>query len=303
MKKIIFVFAFLLNYCQIGFGQSVFWKNIKVRKAFETRTEDDDKAANLSFTFPKDKPNYFVINAGLGYEFGRSGKESKSKKIFKNSFSGFFVYNRNNQIDKEQNNYKTGISSNQIFYTNTETSTAIFGANTLEYLRDYYDSTRSILFTSYWHLFSKKNHCIKFGGYAQADNLLAYYLLPQLGVEYQNKFEARHAGKNGYDVRSYFGLGGNLLLKKKTYDDKKILLSKNRWTKGFELTVRYEARASLFKNLEYADSYVPMFRTELIVYPTQDNKFSIGVSYNNGSNPIDGLAKQTFWLLAFKFKK
>jgi hypothetical protein len=287
----------------MGFGQSEFWKNIKVRKAFETKTEDDDKAANLSFSFPKEKSNYFVINAGLGYEFGSSSKESKNKKIFKNSFSGFFVYNRNNQIDKEQNNYKLGVSSNQIFYTNTETSTAIFGANTIEYLRNYYDSSHSVLFTSYWHPFIKKANCIKLGGYTQADHLLAYYFLPQLGLEYQNKFEAKQYESKGYDLRGYFGLGSNLLLKKKTYDDNGHLLSKNRWTKGVELIIRYEARISVFNNFTNNDAYIPMFKTELNLYPTQDNKFSIGVSYNNGANPVDGLEKQNFWLLALKFKK
>lgn len=303
MRKIIFILMIFMGYYQVGLGQSTLWKNIKVRKAFETKTEDDDKAANLSFTFPKDKSNYFVINAGLGYEFGSSSNESKNKKIFKNSFNGFLVYNRNNQIDKEQKNYKLGVSSNQIFYFNPETSIAIFGANTLEYLRDYYDSSHSILFTSYWHPFIKKPYFIKLGGYAQADNLFAYYFLPQLGLEYQNKFEAEQIEDKGYDLRGYFGLGGNLLLKKKTYDDDGTLLSKNRWTKGIELTVRYEGRISVVDNMENNDSYMPMFKTELNVYPTQDNKFSIGVSYNSGSNPIDGLAKQTFWLLAFKFKK
>ncbi len=303
MRKIMFTGAFFITFCQIGFGQSVFWKNLKVRKAFETETKDDDKAANASFTFPKGKDNYFAINAGLGYEFGSSSKESKNKKIFKNSFSGFFVYNRNNQIDKEQNNYKLGISSNQVFYTNIETSTAIFGANTIEYLHNFYDSSHSVLYTSYWHFFSKKQNCVKFGGYAQANSLFAYYFLPQAGIEYQNAFQAKLNDDKGYDFRGYFGVGGNLLLKKKTYDDNHTLLDKNRWTKGVELIVRYEARVSILKNIESANSYTPMFKAEVNVYPTQDNKFSIGLSYNDGSNPVDGLAKQTFWLLAFKFKK
>ena len=107
----------------------------------------------------------------------------------------------------------------------------------------------------------------------------------------------------GFDFRGYFSVGGSLLVKKKSYDDSSKLLPKNRWTKGIELKVTYDGRISIIKNLDNQDIYIPMFKSEIIFYPTQDNKLSIGLSYNNGANPVDGIAKQTFWLLAFKFKK
>ncbi len=303
MKKLILTAGYIFVLLKVCYCQSNFWKDVKVRKAFETKTEDDDKAANLSFTISEGKPNYFVINAGIGYEFGKTSQTIKPNKGFKNSFTSFFVYNRNNQINKEQKNYKLGITSNQIFYTNTDTTTAIFGANTIEYLRDYYDSSHSFLFTSYWHPFSKKPGTLKLGGYTQAENVFAYYFLPQVGLEYQNKLEADKASNKGFDFRGFFSLGGSLLLKKKTYDGNSKVLQKNRWTKGIELKISYDGRVSLVKNIDNQDSYLPMFKSELLFYPTQNNQFSIGLSYNNGVNPVEGIAKQTFWLLALKFKK
>jgi hypothetical protein len=288
---------------QPNYSQSTFWKNIKVRKAFETKTEDDDKAANFSFTVPEQKSNYFVVNAGIGYEFADTSKETKNMKAFKNSFTGFFVYNKNNQIDKEQYNYKLGVSSSQIFYTNTNASTAIFGTNTIQFLRNFQDTTHSILLTSYWHPFLKNQNCIKFWGYTQTCNLFAYYFMPQAGLEYQNILEAKKSAMKGYDFRGYFSIGASLLLKKKTYDDSSKVLPKNRWTKGIELKVTYDGRVSFLKNLDSQDTYIPMFKSELILYPTKDNNLSIGLSYNNGANPVDGIAKQTFWLFAFKYKK
>jgi hypothetical protein len=302
MQKIIFVIASLFYITDVVFAQSEFWDGIKIRKAFETKTEDDDKAANLSFTFPKEGTNYFVINTGIGYQFGNSKKVSNKNKIFKNSFTGFFVYNRNNQIDKEQNNYKLGLSSNQVFYTDTINTFAIFGSNTIEYLRNYIDTSHSILITSYWYPFSKIPNSLKLTGYSQAESRFAYNFLPQIGIEYQNKLEAEQSEIKGYDLRSFFSIGGSFLLKKKTYDYHD-LLAKKYWTKGIELTITYDGRVSIFKNIVEQDSYLPMFRTELIIYPTQDNKFSVGLSYNNGINPIEGIEKQTFWLLALKFKK
>jgi hypothetical protein len=298
-----FVLILFLGSSQQLFSQSEFWKNVKIRKAFETETSDDDKAANLSFAFPKSKTDYFLINAGIGYNFYSSTKLSKRKSVFKNSFSGFFVYNRNNQIDEEQDNYKLGISSSQVFLKNVESMSAIFGLNTLEYLRDKYDSSHSVLFTSYWHPFSKLQNGLNIGGYAQNEHIFAYFLSPQIGIEYQNKFQAKQADIEGNVFRGFFGLGGNLLLKKKTYGEDGKLLARNRWKKGVELLVRYDGRVTIFSNIDNIDSYVPIFKAEMNVYPTRDNMFSIGLSYSNGANPIDGLAKQTFWLLAFKFKK
>lgn len=299
--KIIMLLLLVIGF-NSGYSQSKIWQQIKIRKAFETNSEDDDKAAILSFTFPKNKTNYFLINAGIGYEFGKSSKETKNKKIFKNSFSGFFVYNRNNQVDKEQNNYKLGVTSNQIFYTNTESSTAIFGANSIEYMRDYKDSTHSFLMTTYWYPFSKKSNSIKLGGYAQSQSLIAYKFLPQLGLEYQNAFDTKSISDKGFDLRSFFSIGGSLLFKKRTYEEGK-LLEKNRWTKGVELNVTYDGRYSIAKNISKGNDFTSLFKSEIVFYPTQDNKISIGLSYNSGESPIDGIEKQTFWLLAFKVKK
>lgn len=289
---------------ETGTNQGKFWKNIKVRKAFETMTEDDDKAANLTFTFPKGKKSSFVINAGIGYEFGDIIKKRKNNKLYKHNFSGFFVYNQNNQVDKEQKNYKTGMTFTQVFFNNAESVKALFGEYALEYLHDYYDTAHSVVFTSYWHLLSKKPNSIKLGGYAQTAKPILFYLQTQAGVEYQNIFDSKTAAEKGYDLRGFFNLGGNLLFKKKTFDPTtKKAIEKEYWTKGIELKLSYEGRVDIANNVQGTESYIPLFKGELLFYPTQNNKFAIGVSYNNGANPIDGTAKQTFWLLSFKYKK
>lgn len=293
----------MMLFTNSAFSQGKFWKNLQVRKAFETSTEDDDKAANLLLTFPKDSDFSYVVNAGLGYKFMPSTK-SKKGKTFKNSFSGFFVFNRNNLIDKEQKNYKLGLTANQIFYTDTANTAAFFGAHTVEYLRDYMEGSHSMLLTTYWHPFLKKKDKVKLGGYVQKKELMAYYFLPQLGLEYQNILKTTDGLNEGNDLRGFFSLKGSLLIKKKTFDEATHLaLEKNRWTKGVEFTVSYDGRYSLFEDVNKTDKYTPLFKSEVVLYPTQDNKFSVGFSYNNGSNPIDGLTKQNFWLLAFKFKK
>lgn len=298
--KAILIATIAVIFSQNVYAQSTVWDNIKIRKDFETGTNDDDKAANLSFTFPKDKSNYFVVNAGVGYQYDNI---SGDHTMFKNSITGFFAYNRNNQIDKEQNNFKIGISNGMTIFTDNEQQTALFGSNTLEYLNDHSEDSQSMAITSYWYPFSKKKEFVKLGGYVAEEHLFAYHFLPTAGLEYQNKFEAALPESNGYHVRGYFGLGANLLLKKPPANHKKEPVPKSFWSKGMELSVKYEARKNLLSNVDNTDSYIPMFTSELNIYPTQDNKFSIGLSYTNGANPINGLEKQTFWLLAIKFKK
>lgn len=294
MKTLLFTTILLVSFQNFD-GQSKFWDAIKIRKDFETGTKDDNKAANLSFTFPKDKPNYFVINAGIGYSYDNSEGNHPN---FKNSIGGFFVYNRNNQIDKEQHNYKAGISNGMTFFLDKDQKTALFGTNTLEYLNDRSEDSQSMIVTSYWFPFSKVKDFVKLGGYIAEDHLFAYYFTPLAGLEYQNKFEAALPEHNGYYFRGYFGLGANLLLKKPSGHEDKTF-----WRKGAELSARYEGRARLLTNVDNADAYIPMFKAELAIYPVKDDNFSVGLSYNNGANPISGLEKQTFWLLALKFKK
>lgn len=279
-------------------GWEKFWKNVSIRKSFESKTKDDDKAAQALFTFPDEKDNFFVVNAGVGYDFAHICSKNNS---FKNIFSGFVLYNRNNEIDKEQENLKIGITNNQHFLSKNE-QFSFFVNNTIEYYRDYVDNSNSFVGTSYWHPFSKKG--INLSGYSLSKGRLMYFFTPQIGVEYQNVLEAKAITDEGYDVRGYFGIAGNLAWKKKTRSDSGEVLEKKFWTKGVELTVSYDGRYSFTKNIENGlGNYNPMFKSEIVIYPTKDNLFSIGFSYNEGTNPIDGIEKQKFWLLTLKIKK
>jgi len=296
--KISFLSLFLTTTWNAN-SQSDFWKKVKIRKAFETNTADDDKAATFQMTFPKEGDDFFVINAGLGYEFFNNEKLDKSYDL---SFTGFIVYNKNNQIDKEQNNLKIGASSNLLF-DRGEDKTSYFGTNTLEYIKDYEEKSNATVITSYWHLFSKAKNKIKFGGYSQSASLFTYFVTLQTGLEYQQKFESENTLLNGYDTRGYGTIGTNILLKKKTYGTDNTLLDKEFWTRGIELIVNYTSRYSLLNNYDNLEPYTSFFKSEIQYYPTQDNKLTFGLSFNKGENPIDGLGKQEFWLLAIKFKK
>jgi hypothetical protein len=314
------IFGFMLlgsqNYL---YPQSVLDKileNVSIRKSFETKTDSDDKPANLASTFPKEGENFFSINAGIGYSLG---------KLFPNAInelSAFFVYNKNNQIDKEQENYKFGFT--HFYQHKLANNVALINNNSIEYLNDNHSKIRSLLVLSYLQLYN--NVGLKLNSYGSTDASIAYKLTPKIGLEYQyqSNFDSSDPMLKGYNLRSYFNAGGSLLIKKRTkerFDTKtitvnekkeiikdttittEIILPKRQWKRAAELTVNYEGRNVLADNFDDNQKYLYFFKGEVNLYPINSNNLSVGISYNKGQNPIDGLEKQEFWMLSFNYKK
>lgn len=292
-----------------------FWNDISIKKSFDTKTDDDEKAATISFTIPKDKENIFKVNAGIGYTLDTL----KNNKY--NAVTRFFVYNKNNQIDKRQENYKLGINHNFIYFTKNDSG--IINDNSLEYLNDNVKKAQSLLALSYLSIRSNKEKLI-FESYAARNSWFAYKLLPKVGLEYQNSYDVALPLEQGYYFRSYFNVGGAILLRKKTVTEettktisynskgkevknieskKEVVLAKTLSKKGLELIVNYEGRNSLLDNFDDNPNYTYFLKGELKLYPINNNNLSIGLSYNKGENPLEGLEKQEFWMFGLNFKK
>jgi hypothetical protein len=48
------------------------------------------------------------------------------------------------------------------------------------------------------------------------------------------------------------------------------------------------------------DSTFALFKSSLNLYFTEDRKYGLGVDYSRGGDPVEGLAKQTFYKVSFK---
>lgn len=287
------------------------WERFTIRKSFESKTDDDDKAASLSLTIPRDNDDFFRINSGIGYTFAKLGE------LNYNELSIFYVYNKNNQIDKRQENQKAGLT-HQLFYQ-TEGNLAFINDNTAEYLNDNTNKTESILVVSYLGF---RNAKWRIGTYPTNENYIVGQFNPKIGWEYQYNFERETPLENGYQLRGYFNLGGNLLYKKRvTITTKQKIqqvdstgksvgeptpgpdLIETTWRKGLELIVTYEGRSVLADTYDDNPTYLPLWKGELKYYPIKDNNLTVGVSFNKGEDPIAGLEKQEFWMLSLNFKK
>jgi hypothetical protein len=171
-------------------------------------------------------------------------------------------------------------------------------------------------------------------------HVVDYFFLPQFGLEYQNIFDANRKNKEGYDARLYFNTTLNVRIKKKTrytteemrqnttdslyllyewkkksfkevkdFVDKQVpkgtmeVMPKSYWLNLLAFSFSYTGRQSFANHNSNFEKYIALLTAGLNFYPMNNENFSLGLSYKDGANPIDGTPKQTFWLFSLNFKK
>lgn len=266
-----------------------------IRKGLEDK-DDKDKPAIFSLTWPSGKENSYLINGGIGLNISHI-KKGKSRIELLPSF----VYNRNNQIKKEQHNLKGVLSVDYLvgkedFATKTHSYLRVYPS--LQYMRNKIDTSRSFFATAYfsWVLKSKKGFLLN--NYKSLGNSgLQVYAGPALGLEYQNRFDVKKPGSAGYVTRLYFG--GDLRL---AFKDGKGFPRRSLGFKMFELILNYAGREDLTSTLTSKEGYLYLFKTELSYFPLKTDVLSLGIAYNDGEDPIAAIEKQKFWQFAVKLK-
>ncbi|MDR1756881.1 MAG: hypothetical protein LBR65_08010, partial [Culturomica sp.] len=102
MKKLVLA-LFLLGIILSAYSQEKFIDGFTLRQSFQSRDERAEPAV-LAFTKPKDKAESWLLNAAIGYNF----LHNKDIDLI---LDGFFEYHKNTLIEKIQDNWQIGISS------------------------------------------------------------------------------------------------------------------------------------------------------------------------------------------------
>ena len=273
---------------------NTFWSKIKIRKAFESLDDKKDPAI-VSASFPKDKRNSFLINGGISYQL--ITLRHRANNSVKQIFSPFFIFNRNTEIDKEQFNCKLGISFNwKLGNLNLATRTTRYFTwnNALEYMRDRIDSSHSLCITSNISQINSRAGRGSFyiNTYKDIGKGFQYFVSWSAGFEYQNNFEVKDKAKEGGIFRGYYNT--DLRLRKKTSAIGEPFA---------EIAINNTGRYDFINGTSNRENYLPLFKAEVILFPTLNEDFSLSFSYNTGADPLAGLAKQDFYLLGLKLKK
>jgi hypothetical protein len=305
MKKIVIIFFSTIipfsSFCQ-GNGENSpkFWDKIEIKKSFDSKT-DKAKPAILSITVPTGSKNYFTINGGVAYRISKLTTGVVSKKIKLDVFS---VYNRNNQIKKIQNNFKAGFSLEKKVVFNDKDlipRNFKFQANfSNEFNRNWIDTTNSFLSLLYLEPYFRIGDKLKFGEpvMSKSGNILSY-LKAIPGLEYQNKFDIPVSDTKGSLSRLFFAASYEWYLR---WRQKPGDINSD-WVNMIELSANYIYRNDFYNNTDKKEGYLPLLVFAAGLYPFHNDNISFGVTYQNGSDPINGIDDQEFWQFVFKFKK
>jgi hypothetical protein len=305
--KTLFITSLILLITFKSTSQS-FWDKIEIKKSFENKI-DKDKPAIASFSLPTGAKKYFTINGGVAYRLSKLGTGSIASKT---QWDLFGVYNRNNQLNKEQHNYKGGISmEKKIVFGNTTTprlkpnGTAkdlflLYISFTNEYIRDRIDSVSSFGSLLYFSPYFKISEKLKIGKPVISGNgRFLSYLKVMPGLEYQNKFEVSKKETTGSLTRLFFSSSYEFYLRWHKEEGN----SASGWVNMFESSISYTYRNDFYNSTSEREGYLPLFSYTLAFYPFRNNNISFGATYQKGSDPLADIDHEEFWLFEFKFKK
>lgn len=318
MKSKIYAISFFLLldtfilYAQEGekkdtISKALWERSISIRKAFEDKN-DKDKPAIFSMTWPNDKDNSYLINGGISLSFSRL--KNKQKKNGRNGgkfeFDFFTVYNRNNQIKKEQNNIKAGLTMDFKFgrsnkEKNERSYFKIFPS--IQYMSNKVDTTKSFIGLAYFTWILKTKHFLLNGYKTIHKSGLHYFLGPVFGFEYQNRFDVKKPLLKGAVGRYYFGGDARLAFKVRVIDTTTKKRGKaSEGLKIAELIFSYTGRKDFMNTSNTPEGHIYLFKSEFAFYPFKNDSLAFGLSYNKGEDPIAAVEKQEFWQFAVKLK-
>lgn len=291
-------------------NKNVLWPQVSIREAFEDISEKA-KPAKAAVTWPQDKSNEYMVNAGLSISLNHIARKTLASGDERNrilSPSAFVVYNRNTLIKKLQNQLKIGLGLEYVFgksgYSPDWNSFGYWN-NTLQYANNIKDTSKSVIITTMVSPFRNNTtgDGVFWNSKKQIFDRFFYILSPSAGLELQNIYTATKKEKEGAIFRPNANASVSLLIMKRQRNAAGALTPAYGWPTLFEVKTTYVARYELINTTGINEGYVPLFKTDFSYYPLATDNVSLTLSYSDGADPVAGLEKQTFWQLGIQIKK
>lgn len=295
MKKIsITLLALIVGSQLYAQEESKFWKNIQISESLET-AEKKEKPAQFMVTFPKDMPSSWFINAGVAYKFDDFFKYGTSKALIE--------YHKNTLTDKKQNNFQVGYGiTDRIFSISEPNPDSEFDAEKsiyidadIKYVYDEIGIKNSFASTVLFSYYKDGTHGQNVNTFSWYDDhkhglLFSFYG----GLQSQGIFNAKDKEAKGIILRPLYILGLQYQIMSKANTDNPI----------GRLTLDYTGRVDAVNTSKYKEDYTHLFKAGADIFIAYEPvKVSFGCSFNYGSDPLKGLAKQQFWLLSLNISK
>jgi len=271
---------------------TIYGPKLQIRKSFENII-DKGKPASLSFMIPVGAGNYYSINGAVALELTGLAENSVT------TFDAFAVYNRNNKIKKEQNQYKLGLAVDNVHRCNSNLkfSTTL----SAEYVNNVKDTTQSIASQLYLDPRFALKKFFRIG--LPVSDFHNKRIIPLLnlipGLEYKYSYKASQDDHTGSIARFYFSPSISIYYRvREKYKDEK-----SPFANLFGASFRYTFRKDFYNSTKIAEGYLPLYNFSLAYYPLKQDTFSLEAAYLFGSDPVNDLEKQEYWEFTIKIKK
>jgi hypothetical protein len=285
---------FFVGYALVGYSQDKFFDRLTLRQSFQSKNDKAEPAV-FTFTKPKDKDESWLLNAAIGFNLLKSGNSVLT-------LDPYFEYHKNTLIDKVQDNWQFGISSEwQSRNLSQKKWSPIFIAS-IKYNEDQIKKNTSFQGNIYFTpLFKGKAKNPKYfwipNNTSDFGNVFQFSYSPYIGFENENRLKTKDDSSAGNIYRALFRVTSTV-----------SLFPKSEKLKGkFEFYIDWQYRNNFSESVENLTKTEHKFLTTSFNYTffsTKDGKKAakIGLDYTNGENPTKNFEQQSFYAISLKVK-
>lgn len=293
MRKLLLV-GLLIILAFSANAQKGFFSVFSLRKSFQSKTTASDPAL-ITFLKPEGKSSSWLLNAAIGYNVLQN-----SSAVLE--LSPYVEYNRNTLIDKEQNNWQLGLSSEWQPLDILEKGWTPVLIGVIKFYDDQVKNNTSFQGNLYftpvfkprdfqWQYFWIPNNVSNFGRFIQ------FSYSPYLGFEQENRINTAEEESQGSIYRVMLRVTTKISL----FPLNEALREK------FELTTDYQFRSNLSESVDNIETTHYNYFTagaNFLLFSLENGRrvAKIGMDYTNGENPINNFEKQAFYALSLKLK-
>lgn len=260
-------------------------QRFKVRQSMET-ADQREEPAQFQITAPNKEKATFLFNAGMSFRIDDSTAHSFLSKITAE-------YHRNTSLEEEQNNFSMGYAYTYRF--STSGNTEFFSVGDAKYIYDDPDSAHSvggnILFSWYrdgtrlnWNTNNFRN-----------GNHNSFFVSLFGGTQYQRIFKSDKPEIKGFILRPTYTANAAFSITDASPGAHPPIV---------RLSLLYTGRYDLVNTSDVKEDYTNLFKAGIDWFIIRGPvKLSLGASYNTGSDPMQGLKSQSYWLFTLNFMK
>lgn len=263
--------------------------HVVIGQSLSTIINDTKDPAQFQATFPKKDTASYVVNLGIS--------------VVIDQFNGYLLkatgeYHRNTTTDSAQNNLQLGLTLQKLFAGGKNWAHGL--TSTVKYAYDGIAITNSLAVELYYiPLLNNGTFNLNTNTYLGQHSRVTVNVSPYIGGQLQDVFDAKSDSAKGLIIRPVFSLSGSIAVNKKLPHSQEGLPEPM-----FQLSGSYTGRWDVSNTTQVKEGYTNLFTVALDYFIlTKPIKLSVGPSFHVGSDPLQGLKDQQYWMISLNVSK